>query len=232
MRAAAVLLLVLASLSSGCLALARTQPLGEHDAVAQPGGVWYAPLLQEGVRWRVAYEVTAAEGSLRACIVSMPDASRHFRTDPFFAGLGTSDCTPLGEGNASSATLTADIPPDEPRTLALDCLGDAPCRARVRIEGKGVTDAARGWLLLGGMVALVLALRLAADRLDRARIRRFVEARGGTVVDIAWQPFGRGWFGEKGERVYAVTFTDDAGRRQEARFKTSLWSGVWTDQLG
>ena len=231
MRAASALL-ALALLSSGCLALGRMESLGEHAAAAEPGASWYAPALDPAARWRVRYEVTDAEGRFQACVVGAPDAFRGFRTDPFYAGLGSGECVPLGEGNASSGALEADLPAGEARTLALDCLGAEACRATVRVEGKGVRPAERGFLWLGAVLAVLLAFRVAADRLDRARIRDFVAARGGRVTDVAWQPFGRGWFGEKGERVYRVRFTDDAGLAQEATFKTSLWSGVWTDRLG
>lgn len=229
---AALALVVLALLSSGCVTLGRMEPLGEHAAAAEPGASWYAPTLDPAARWRVRYEVTDAEGRLQACVVDAPDAFRGFRTDPFYAGLGSGGCVPLGEGNASSGALEADLPAGEARTLALDCLGGEACRATVRVEGKGVRPVDRGFLALGGVLAVILAFRVAADRLDRARIRDFVEARGGRVEDVSWRPFGRGWFGEKGERVYRVRFTDDAGQRQEAAFKTSLFSGVWTDRLG
>lgn len=227
---AALAAVVLALLSTGCLS--RMEPLGEHAAAAEPGASWYAPTLDPAARWRVRYEVADAEGRLQACVVGMPDAFRGFRTDPFYNGLGAGGCVPLGEGNASSGTLEAESPAGEARTLALDCLGEEACRATVRVMGEGVRPADRGFLWLGAVLAVILAFRVAADRLDRARIRDFVEARGGRVAAISWQPFGRGWFGEKGERVYRVRFTDDAGRAQEATFKTSLWSGVWTDRLG
>ncbi len=81
-----------------------------------------------------------------------------------------------------------------------------------------------------GMIALSIILRLAAGGWDRDRIRTYIAARGGHMVEARWAPFGRGWFGEKGDRLYEVTFTDRDGRRREAKCKTSMFSGVyWTE---
>ena len=77
------------------------------------------------------------------------------------------------------------------------------------------------------MLVFVLLLRVFADRWDRDRIAAYIAERGGTVVDIAWQPFGRGWFGEKGERFYEVQYTSRDGATHSATCKTSLFSGVY-----
>ena len=74
------------------------------------------------------------------------------------------------------------------------------------------------------------SVRLGADRLDRQRIRAYVEARGGQVQRIQWRPFGRGWFGERNARIYAVELVDAQGVSHTATCKTSLGAGVyWTD---
>ena len=66
--------------------------------------------------------------------------------------------------------------------------------------------------------------------MDRGRIEEYVTGRGGRVVSITWAPFGRGWFGEKNERIYEVVYYDAEGRQHFASAKTSLWSGVyWTE---
>ncbi|WP_411280810.1 hypothetical protein [Gemmatimonas sp.] len=73
-----------------------------------------------------------------------------------------------------------------------------------------------------------VGFRLLADRWDRDRIQQYVAERGGAVNDITWQPFGRGWFGEKGDRIYEVEYTDRDGASPSASCKTSLFSGVYS----
>ena len=60
------------------------------------------------------------------------------------------------------------------------------------------------------VLALMLVLRVVGDRLDRRRIAADVATRGGVALDITWKPFGRGWFGEKSDRVYLVEWMDAA----------------------
>jgi len=57
-------------------------------------------------------------------------------------------------------------------------------------------------LFILSIITLAVVIRFVVDRLDRQRIRQDVDARGGEVDDITWKPFGRGWFGEKSDRVY------------------------------
>jgi len=79
------------------------------------------------------------------------------------------------------------------------------------------------------VLAIVAVFRIAADRLDRQRICEHVESTGGTVEDIAWNPFGTGWFGSRNERIYEVTYRTRHGKTVSATCKTSMWSGVyWT----
>ncbi|MBL8860535.1 MAG: hypothetical protein JNK02_00860 [Planctomycetes bacterium] len=86
-------------------------------------------------------------------------------------------------------------------------------------------------LLVIVVLALALAVRLVAGALDHTRIRNYVEQRGGRLLTARWAPFGRGWFGEKGERIYEVCWLDAQGSRHEAQCKTSLFSGVYfTDE--
>jgi hypothetical protein len=66
--------------------------------------------------------------------------------------------------------------------------------------------------------------------MDKSRITDYVQQRGGRVVSIGWAPFGKGWFGEKEERLYEVVYYDKAGKQHFATCKTSLWTGVfWTE---
>ena len=74
---------------------------------------------------------------------------------------------------------------------------------------------------------LAIGFRLLADRWDRERIQQYVAERGGTLNDISWQPFGRGWFGEKGDRIYEVDYTDRDGASHSVSCKTSMFSGVY-----
>ena len=84
--------------------------------------------------------------------------------------------------------------------------------------------------LLFVFIPFILAIRFLVDRLDRDRIRKDVAARGGEVEDITWRPFGRGWFGEKSDRVYEVAWTDGMRHAHVAWCKTSLFSGVfWSE---
>lgn len=80
-------------------------------------------------------------------------------------------------------------------------------------------------VLLFGIIAL--GIRLAAGGMDHDRVRREVFRRGGSVESIHWRPFGRGWFGEKGDRIYEVVYRNERGRRVRASFKTSAFSGVY-----
>ena len=77
------------------------------------------------------------------------------------------------------------------------------------------------------VLALAVLIRLIAGSLDRERIRKYVEDRGGTILEIRWDPFGPGWFGSRNERIYAVSYRDCDGNTHDAHCKTSLWSGVY-----
>jgi hypothetical protein len=85
-------------------------------------------------------------------------------------------------------------------------------------------------LVLFVVLGVALGGRLLVGSMDRDRIADYVTGRGGRVVSITWAPFGRGWFGEKNDRIYEVVYYDAEGRQHFATAKTSLWSGVyWTE---
>jgi hypothetical protein len=85
-------------------------------------------------------------------------------------------------------------------------------------------------LLVIGGIALVILLWVGTMALDKGRIRDYVEGHGGRVVSISWAPFGRGWFGEKEERIFEVVYYDGEGNQHFATAKTSLFTGVyWTE---
>src|SRR5688572_3912556 len=97
-------------------------------------------------------------------------------------------------------------------------------------------DLAR-WNGGDGTVALIFFVGAAAFvvwllsmSMDRRRIEDYVRRRKGRVISIAWAPFGRGWFGERNDRIYEVIYYDAAGKQHFATCKTSMFSGVyWTE---
>jgi len=75
-----------------------------------------------------------------------------------------------------------------------------------------------------------LAIRIVMHFVDKSRIKGEVEAKGGKSISISWNPFGRGWFFEKNERHYSVTYTDRSGATVSTICKTSLFTGIyWAD---
>lgn len=81
------------------------------------------------------------------------------------------------------------------------------------------------WIV--GVIALAIVLRLLAGALDGGRIESYVRERGGKLLTRRWAPFGRGWFGEKSDRIYEITYQDRDGNRRAATVKTSLFTGVY-----
>jgi hypothetical protein len=77
-----------------------------------------------------------------------------------------------------------------------------------------------------GALAAV-ALRVVLHFVDKNRIQREIESRGGRVVSIAWNPFARGWFFEKNERHYDVTYIDRTGASVSTTCKTGFFTGVY-----
>lgn len=84
---------------------------------------------------------------------------------------------------------------------------------------------AAGLILL--FLFLALVIRLAAGSMDGSRVEDYIRQRGGRLLSSNWTPFGRGWFGEKSDRIYTVRYEDAAGHEHEAQCKTSLLSGVY-----
>lgn len=72
-----------------------------------------------------------------------------------------------------------------------------------------------------------LTIRVIMHFIDKSRIKEEIESKGGRVISIRWNPFGRGWFFEKTERHYSVTYTDRSGANVSANCKTSLFTGVY-----
>lgn len=79
-------------------------------------------------------------------------------------------------------------------------------------------------------ISLAIGFRVLAGSMDHSRIREYIEGRGGRVLDCQWSPFGKGWFGERSDRIYEVRYRDRDGNLHQATCKTSLWTGVyWTE---
>jgi hypothetical protein len=72
-----------------------------------------------------------------------------------------------------------------------------------------------------------IVIRLMAGSMDGGRVAKYIASRGGKVLQSHWTPFGRGWFGEKNDRIYEVRYVDADGNVHEATCKTSMFSGVY-----
>ena len=72
-----------------------------------------------------------------------------------------------------------------------------------------------------------ILVRVAMHFVDKNRIKDEVETKLGRVVSITWNPFGRGWFFERGERHYDVTYVDRSGETVSTSCKTSFFTGVY-----
>jgi hypothetical protein len=79
------------------------------------------------------------------------------------------------------------------------------------------------------LYALVIGLtiRVVMHFVDKSRIKDEIESKGGRVISIAWNPFARGWFFEKNERHYEVTYVDRSGSTISTTCKTSLFTGLY-----
>ncbi len=82
-------------------------------------------------------------------------------------------------------------------------------------------------LALTGIIGLILTLRLLAGAFDGDRIQQYAKSQGWTLRERHWDPFGPGWFGTKGSRIYKVRYADAHGDEHEAYLKTSMLSGVY-----
>ncbi len=82
-------------------------------------------------------------------------------------------------------------------------------------------------LIFLGFIAIAIVIRLLAGGMDGDRVRAYIEKRGGRLLSSGWAPFGKGWFGEKNDRIYEVRYVDGDGNEHEAHCKTSMFSGVY-----
>ena len=80
---------------------------------------------------------------------------------------------------------------------------------------------------IGLVITVVIFVRVFMHFYDKQRIRDEIEARGGRVISISWNLFGRGWMFEKGERHYEVVYRDSGGQVATTGCKTSFFTGVY-----
>lgn len=232
MRGRLLLAVAAALLLSGCLDLATPERVLEREPVeVPPGQTWERGLsMPPGSHGEATWSVrTLTPGQpLVACLVPPQLPFADDWNDSLI--LEMEGCRTLGAGEVENGS-TEPMAGGSTHVLRLHCLGHEACRAEASLSARSVSEAASAAWIVGVVVLAALVMRILADQMDRARIRDFVAGRGGRVESISWQPFGRGWFGERGERIYAVRFVERGGREREATFKTSLFSGVWTDRL-
>jgi len=86
-----------------------------------------------------------------------------------------------------------------------------------------------GFMLL--ILVGAIAIRIGLHFLDKKNILLAAELKGWREIEVVWAPFAPGWFFEKGERHYQVTYADPTGRWHEVYCKTSLFTGIyWRDE--
>jgi hypothetical protein len=94
------------------------------------------------------------------------------------------------------------------------------------LKNRGVTVSGVVVIVVFVLVALIV-IRLAHGSMDHIRVRVYIEAHGGNVVELNWAPFGPGWFGSNRDRIYQVRYIDRGGNEHVAFCRTSGWSGVY-----
>ncbi len=88
----------------------------------------------------------------------------------------------------------------------------------------------------GGIIVLIIiigvvGIRVAFHFVDKDRIQSASVQKGWQDVVVSWCPFAPGWFFEKGERNYLVSYRDENGNPRQRYCKTGLLTGVfWRDE--
>jgi len=70
--------------------------------------------------------------------------------------------------------------------------------------------------LFAVVLVVMLALRLIAGGMDGNQVKEYIGSQGGELLESRWSPFGRGWFGDKSDRIYDVRYRDRSGNLHEA----------------
>lgn len=81
--------------------------------------------------------------------------------------------------------------------------------------------------LIAVVLVGMLIFRLVAGSMDGNRVKEYIGSQGGELLESKWSPFGRGWFGDKSDRIYEIRYRDRSGSLHEATVKTSMFSGVY-----
>lgn len=81
--------------------------------------------------------------------------------------------------------------------------------------------------IFAAFIVLAIVIRLFAGRLDGNRVGEYIRMQGGELIESRWSPFGRGWLGDKDDRIYQVRYRDRTGNIHQATVKTSMFSGVY-----
>ena len=77
------------------------------------------------------------------------------------------------------------------------------------------------------LVIIVVVVRLLAGWVDEDRVHSYIAERGGRFLSSTWAPFGKGWAGERNNRIYEVRYLDRDGNEHCAQCKTSMGAGVY-----
>jgi len=91
-------------------------------------------------------------------------------------------------------------------------------------QASNLTTSLIGIIVLPIIIGLIIYLTYG---LDKNRIQKFITKQGGKFLSKTWAPFGKGWFGDKSNRIYKVLYIDNDGNRRQAFVKTSIFSGVY-----
>ena len=85
---------------------------------------------------------------------------------------------------------------------------------------------------IAGLIAVAVVAQIGKGELDRGRIRKEIESKGGKVVSIEMPPLFSGRAGGRGDRTYEVRYVTRRGRTVFATCKTSMLSGVYWIHAG
>lgn len=81
------------------------------------------------------------------------------------------------------------------------------------------------------IIICVVGIRVALHFVDKDRIQSAAVQKGLKDVVVSWCPFAPGWFFEKGERHYVVSYRDGNGNPRRRYCKIGLLTGVfWRDE--
>lgn len=83
------------------------------------------------------------------------------------------------------------------------------------------------------LIALVVFVLLQSFLMafDRCRIIAYLEKQGDRVEWIRWAPFGTGWMGSLGTRIYKVGYLDGLGILHVEYCRTGPYAGVYFTDL-